>query len=71
MTIWKGSGVLAPDVSGIGEIGWPHGSRDRAGSQEPRPARGVGREQGRAGTHSLNIFSMSLICFLENSLNSV
>ena len=54
MTIWKGSGVLAPDVSGIGEIGWPHGSRDRAGSQEPRPARGVGGEQGRAGTHSLN-----------------
>lgn len=43
VTIWKGSGVLALMCQGSGS----HGSWDRARSQEPRPARGVGGEQGR------------------------
>lgn len=58
---------------GSGAPGWRQVSRGSAGSRVggPRPARGVGGGPGRAGTHCLNIFSMSLICFLENSLNSV
>lgn len=52
---------------------WVPGRRgvQGSGAREPRPALGVGGEPYRAGTHCLNIFSMSLICFLENSLNSV
>lgn len=61
---------------GSGAHDWRQGSRAAqgfggSGVRGPRPARGVGGGPGRAGTHCLNIFSMSLICFLENSLNSV
>lgn len=42
-----------------------------AGGSGPEARCGWVGGPGRAGTHCLNIFSMSLICFLENSLNSV
>lgn len=61
----RGSRVLRPGESGS----WGSLAGVTGGSG---PRLGLGwRRTGCEGTHCLNIFSMSLICFLENSLNSV
>lgn len=68
-------GVPTPGASGFGGAQLASGDPGRrgVGVWGPLPAGGSGGGvgAGAAGTHCLNIFSMSLICFLENSLNSV
>lgn len=63
----SGRGSRVPHPGGSGSWGILDGI---TGGSGPRPGLGWWGT-GREGTHCLNIFSMSLICFLENSLNSV
>lgn len=63
----SGRGSRVPHPGGSGSWGSLAGI---TGGSGPRPGLGWWGT-GREGTHCLNIFSMSLICFLENSLNSV